>query len=515
MALVSAQLKLERPTEIALRDNRVELTWAQVDDSVNGIAAGLAAMVRRPKRRVAALAHNAVEVLLLHVGAIHAGVAVVSIGYHLTADEVHYIIEDSESEALFVGPETAEVGRTAAQRAGVATVVGWRCPSSIDVTAWAAWVTGCAPTEPSPSTPTRPTVLYTSGTTGRPKAVEAPPVQYSGGTVAEYLDNLKNFRFFMRQHTHLVCGPLYHTGPAVAARVLAVGRPVVVLDRFDPEQVLAAIDSHRVESTLMVPTHFSRLLALPEAVRAKYDVSSLQLVVHTGAACPPRVKRAMIEWFGPVLVETYGGTEVGSVCKIDSTEWLARPGSVGTVQPPFSRAMIVDHDEAELPPNRPGRLYFEDPTGRGLIYAGDPEKTAAAHLRPGVFTLGDIGYIDEEGYVFITDRHVDMIVSGGVNIYPAEVELALGAHPAVNDVAVIGVPDPDMGESVKALVVLAAGAEQFDPTDLVAYCRERLAAYKCPRTIDIVDTLGRSALGKLNKRMLRAPYWSTERTIGG
>jgi acyl-CoA synthetase (AMP-forming)/AMP-acid ligase II len=286
------------------------------------------------------------------------------------------------------------------------------------------------------------------------------------------------------------------------------------MHRFDAEKVLQTIERHRISSTLMVPTHFQRLLALPDDVRARYDVSSLQSVPHTGAACPAEVKRRMIDWFGPVLLEAYGGTESGTTNMITSEEWLAKPGSVGKTLAPFE-LLVIGEDGERLPPGQVGQLFFRDTTGRGIIYHNDPEKTAAAHREPGVFTLGEVGYVDSDGYVFITDRVSDMIVSGGVNIYPAEAEQVLIKHPDVADVAVIGAPNAEMGEEVKALVIPADPGRAPSAATLDAYCRERLAGFKCPRSYDFVADLGRNAMGKINKRTLRRAYWPTERTIGG
>ena len=278
--------------------------------------------------------------------------------------------------------------------------------------------------------------------------------------------------------------------------------------------VLRTIATYRTESTVMVPTHFARLLDLPQEVKDRYDVSSMQLITHTGASCPIEVKRAMIEWFGPVFVDAYGATEVGTTCTIASEEWLTHPGSVGRTIPPFT-ALVVDERGHEVAAGVEGRLFFSDATGRGVVYPTDPAKTAAAHIRPGVFTLGEIGCIDSDGYVYITDRVSDMIVSGGVNIYPAEAENVLIAHPKVGDVAVIGVPHSDMGEAVKALVVPSDPADPPSSSELIDLCRSKLAAFKCPRTVDIVATVGRNTMGKINKRALRAPYWQEGRTIGG
>jgi long-chain acyl-CoA synthetase len=246
-------------------------------------------------------------------------------------------------------------------------------------------------------------------------------------------------------------------------------------------------------------------------VRDRYDVSSMRLVTHTGASCPIDVKRKMIDWFGPVLQDAYGATEVGTTCTISSAEWLEHPGSVGRAVPPF-RAIVVGEDGEEVPPGTEGRLYFEDATGRGIVYPDDPEKTARAHLRPGVFTLGEIGYVTDDGFVYITDRFSDMIVSGGVNIYPAEAEQVLIGHSQVADVAVIGVPSVAMGEEVKALVVATEVDAPPSADELIAWCRERLAGYKCPRSIDFVTTVGRTAMGKVNKRDLRRPFWEAAAT---
>ena len=256
----------------------------------------------------------------------------------------------------------------------------------------------------------------------------------------------------------------------------------------------------------MVPTHFVRLLALADDVKARYDVSSLRLVSHTGSACPVEVKRAMIDWWGPVFVESYGASETGTTCQITSEEWLAHPGSVGRPIAPFE-AMVLDDDDQPVAAGVEGRLFFRDTTGRGIVYHNDPEKSAAAHIAPGVFTLGEIGFLDGDGFVYITDRFSDMVVSGGVNLYPAEAEQVLVTHPAVADVACIGVPHAEMGEELKALVVAVDGLPAPTESELLAYCRERLTHYKCPRSIELVADVGRTAMGKVNKRQLRAPYW--------
>ncbi len=506
MVLVASRLAHERPDEVALRDDRVALGWAEVNDSLNRVANGMRGLELGSERRVAVFAENSAETLLTHLGGLFAAVSTVPANFHLTADEIAYILEDSGARVLFVGPETVVVGRRAAELAGVPVVVGWRCAPQPGLVLWEDWLERSDPDEPPTEVEPRPNLMFTSGTTGQPKGVELPPTMFAGGkNIGEHLAALAQ-NAFAAFGTHLVIGPMYHTGPLSGVRLLAVGVPVVVLGRFDAEAVLRAIETYGAETSVMVPTHFVRLLALPEQVRTQYDVSSMKLVGHTGAVCPIDVKYKMIDWWGPIFFDSYGATEVGTTCMIMSDEWLQHPGSVGRAIPPFT-AIVVDDGGNELPPNSEGRIYFVDSTGRGVIYPKDPQKTAEAHLRPGVFTLGEIGYIDDEGYVFITDRFSDMIVSGGANIYPAEAEQILAGHPKVSDVAVIGVPHPDMGEEVKALVVPVDVADPPDADELIALCRRELAGYKCPRSVDIVDTVGRTAMGKVNKRELRAPYW--------
>jgi long-chain acyl-CoA synthetase len=295
-------------------------------------------------------------------------------------------------------------------------------------------------------------------------------------------------------------------------RHLLAGQPVIILGKFDAEEVLRLIETYRVTSSVMVPTHMRRLLALAPQIRERYDVSSMRMVSQTGSACPADTKLAMITWFGPILVESYGGSETGTLCRIDSREWLAHRGSVGRPRPPYEAVVLTETGEP-LPPGEVGVLGFRAPEGRGPRYHADPQKTKSAYLAPGVFTLGDVGYVDEDGYVFITDRMADMVVSGGVNLYPAESEKVLVTHPAVSEVAVIGVPHPDLGESLLALIV--PSGDPPDPAELETYGRERLAPYKVPRAYEFRDELLYNAMGKPDKKAMRAPYWSSERTIAG
>ncbi|WP_137724474.1 AMP-binding protein [Prescottella subtropica] len=514
MAIVHRERALDAPGEVALRDSRVALSWTDVGDAVNRVANALRATDVGPDRRVAVFARNAAETVLAHAGIIHAGCSPVPASFHLTAPELAYLLEDSRARVLLVGPENAAVGAEAARLAGVSLVVGWRGGRD-DVTGWDAWLAGASADDPPGGAAAQPFLSYTSGTTGTPKGVHAlagSPVP--GTSVEQYVRSMQELPL-AHGGGHLVVGPLHHTGPLAGVRLIACGRPVTVLEKFDAETVLATIERHRISTTLMVPTHFRRLLALPEAARSRYDVGSLEWVTHTGAACPPDVKRAMIDWFGPILYDSYGGSESGPLCGITSAEWLDRPGSVGRVRPPYVRAVAVDASGTELPPGAEGRLAFEERDGRCVAYLGAAQKTSDALIRPGLFTLGDVGYVDDDGFVFITDRETDLIISGGVNIYPAEIEHVLAAHPHVVDVAVIGVPDTDMGESVHALVVPADPGALPDAGELIAHCRTVLAGYKVPRTVEFRESLGRSTMGKISKRLLRGPYWETPRSRPG
>jgi len=503
----ASRFAVERPDEMALRDERQALRWSEVDDAINRVANALREADLGPDRRIAVFAENAAEIVLVHLGGLIGGASVVPVSFHLTPDEVAYVLEDSGTRMLFVGPETAARGLTAAAGGDVHTVVGWA--DEPGVLPWSEWLGSQSADEPPTDLRPLPNLLYTSGTTGRPKGTELPPTMFSGsGSVREHLATLAH-NPMQDLGAHLVVGPMYHTGPLTGVRLLVSGIPIAIQGRFDAEKTLRAIHEYGIGSTVMVPTHFVRLLALPDSVKAQYDVSSMKQVSHSGAKCPDEVKRAMIEWWGPIFVEIYGASEVGGTCVINSQEWLEHPGSVGKSMPPFE-VVVLDEDGNELAAGEEGRLYFRDSTGRGVVYHNDPEKSAAAHVAPGVFTLGEIGRVDEEGYVYITDRFSDMIVSGGVNIYPAESEHVLIDHPAVLDVACIGVPHPEMGEELKALAVPSEGIQPPDPQEVIDWCRSRLSHYKCPVTLEWVADIGRTGMGKVNKRKLREPYWRTE-----
>jgi long-chain acyl-CoA synthetase len=503
------------PAGFALVDADREMTWAEVDDSLNRCAnrilsAGADGELGE-SRRIAVFADNAAETALAHLGALLGGASSVPVNFHLNADEAAYILDDSESRIVFVGPGTVERGLTAAKQAGIDLVVGWECDGIEGVTPWAEWLATGSPDDPPESVVPLPNLLYTSGTTGRPKGTQLPPTMFAGGVnMAEHLERLAagGFSGF---GTHLVVGPMYHTGPLSGMRLLCAGIPSVILAKFDAEETLRVIDRYKCESTVMVPTHFVRMLALSTEIRDRYDVSSMQMIAHTGAKCPIDVKASMIEWFGPVFRDSYGASEVGTVCSIGSEEWMEHRGSVGRAVPPFT-ALVLDDAMGEMPANAEGQLYFRDATGRGIVYPNDAEKTAVSNPEPGLFTLGEVGYIDDDGYVFITDRSSDMVVSGGVNIYPAEAEQLLIDHPDVADVGCIGIPHAEMGESLVGLVIATDPLSPPDPVELSEWLRERLSRFKCPREFHVVDDLGRNTMGKINKRKLRDAWLAGELT---
>jgi long-chain acyl-CoA synthetase len=346
-------------------------------------------------------------------------------------------------------------------------------------------------------------LVYTSGTTGRPKGIWREMLDAAPDQMADAMKSFAHaFRFTPLKGAHLVSAGMFHGGcQGFYLAALHVGQPLAIMGAFDAEETLRLIQDHRITTGYMVPTQFTRLLRLPPDVKAGYDVSSLESVVHSAAPCPPELKKRMLAWWGPVIWETYGGTE-GAATIAKPHHWLARPGTVG--RPIRGMTIrILDEDGSELPPGQVGAVYL-DGGGRAFSYHRDPEQTAEV-FRGTAFTLGDAGYLDEDGFLFIVDRIKDMIITGGVNVYPAEVEAALAVHPAVLDSAVVGAPDPEWGEQVRAFVQLVPGRVPSDELadELVAYCKARLASHKCPRRVEFRAELPRTETGKLHKRLLR------------
>ena len=437
-----------------------------------------------------------------------AGLYIVPISTQLTAEEAAYILNDSASRMLVtnaaIGAAPALLDGALPERAGTVLSYG----AGFDgIGRWEETVAQF-PDTPIADEQAGFHMVYSSGTTGRPKGVH---LALSGGPATEphqLAERLEQQYHLGPESVMLSPAPLYHTAPlAYSTMAQRLGATVVILRKFDPEAALAAIERHRVTFTQMVPTMFIRLLRLPDEVRGRYDLSSLRTVVHAAAPCPVEIKRQMIDWLGPIIYEYYGGSEGAGSTFITPQEWLEKPGSVGRAA--WGVIHICGEDGRELPAGGPGTVYFSG--GWDFRYLNDPDKTRDSRhpVHPEWSTIGDVGYLDPDGYLFLTDRKSFMIISGGVNIYPQEAENLLATHPGVADVAVIGVPSAEMGEEVKAVVQpidWADATPAFGET-LVAWCRERLSPIKCPRSVDFEKQLPRHETGKLYKRLIRDRYW--------
>lgn len=456
---------------------------------------------------IAVLARNSREFLGAYRGAAWSGRYCTAMSWRWTPDDVDYVTGNCEAQALFVDAAFPDLAAAAAPHVPEharfsigGPLPGFRPWSDVEGT----------PDEPLTPPLAGASMLYTSGTTGRPKGVKrplpgTPPPNVMGAGGARMLTTFLDDPALASEAPHLVTCPLYHSGPlAYCDGALVLGADVVIMDRFDPEGFLALVEEHRVSSTFLVPSLFVRLLRLPEEVRNRYDLSSLRLVCHGSAPVSIDVKRRMIDWFGPVLYEFYGGTEGGGL-GIDSRTWLERPGSVGKSFNPGVEVLVLDDDGNRLGPGVEGTVYFRDTTQAPFAYKDDPEKTASA-WRDGAFTLGDIGELDADGFLYLRDRRSDVIISGGVNIYPAQIESVLLQHEAVADCCVVGVPDEEWGERVHAVVQPVPGAS-IDPAGIIAHCRAHLGGYQVPRSAELVDDLPRTETGKLARRLIRDRFW--------
>jgi acyl-CoA synthetase (AMP-forming)/AMP-acid ligase II len=476
------------------------VTYRELVERANRFAQLLRRRGVGPGEHVAVLTGNRPEWYDAVWGAMSAGLFVTPVNRHLTAAEAGYIVADCGARVLVADAElvdTVAAMREHLDGVDVRLAVGGDLDGFERADAAAAGL----PAEPVADASEGAWMLYSSGTTGQPKGIKPARIGGPLGATTPFSALLRGLYGFDADTVYLSPAPLYHAAPAGwTTMTQRLGGTAVVMERFEPEAFLALVERHRVTHTQVVPTHLIRLLKLPDEVRGRYDLSSLRMVVHAAAPCPVEVKRAAIEWLGPIVHEFYSGSEGSGFCAIGPEEWLAHPGSVGRSL--LGTVHILGEDGSELGPGEEGEVWFESATR--FEYHRDPAKTATAWNDRGWSTLGDVGRVDEEGYLFLTDRRSNMIISGGVNIYPREAEDVLVGHPAVDDVAVVGVPDPDMGERVAAFVQLAPGVEVTDALagELAAWCRDRLTHFKCPREVRFVDELPRLPTGKLLKRLL-------------
>ena len=480
---------------IAVYDPLGTRTFSEINDAANRIVRLLRAHGLQAGDSVALMSSNRAEFVEVLSAALRGGFRITPVNWHLTTDEVAYIINDCEAKALFA--ETRFPAALAAQAPNVALKVsiGEDAPGFLPYVQTLAGQDGSDIDDPEMGG----AMLYTSGTTGRPKGV----YRRTNTTVLAPGPGAP-------EDVQMCAGPAYHAAPLAfdVRSALAQGNPLVFLDRWDSEGVLAAIERYRVTRCHLVPIMFQRLLALPDEVKARYDISSLRYVIHGAAPCPPEVKKAMIDWLGPILHEYYAGSEGGAGFLIDSLEWLAKPGTVGRLPAPGAVKLYDDEGVEITARNKPGTIYFQVSPIAPFEYFKDPAKTAGAH-RGDYFTLGDVGYLDDDDYLFLTGRTAECIISGGVNIYPQEIDNEIIKHPAVEDSCAIGVPNAEWGEEVKVVVTLHPGHEASDAlsADILAFAKARLAAYKAPRSLAFVPDLPRSPAGKIQRGKVRAPYW--------
>ncbi|HVF73613.1 MAG TPA: AMP-binding protein [Acidimicrobiales bacterium] len=481
------------------------VTYRQLDEGANRLAQVLWDRGLRPGDSICiCMENNATFIETLWAGH-RSGLYYTAASSRLTPNELAYIVGDCGAKALLTSYEKRELAASVLPEVDVDTrlMVG----GTVDGFESYEDVVGTASSDPLAEQPEGRDMLYSSGTTGRPKGVKTPlPGRPVGGPTAVTLLGMGLYGF-EADMTYLSPAPLYHAAPLrFTMAVTQAGGTAIVMEHFDPVEFLELVERHRVTHVQVVPTMFVRLLKLPEEVRSRYDVSSLRYVIHAAAPCPAPVKEQMIDWFGPVIYEYYAATEGNGFVACNSEEWVAHRGTVG--KPLIGIVHIADDEGNELPPGQSGTVWFEGATD--FEYHNDPEKTRQSRNEQGWSTVGDVGYVDDDGYLYLTDRKAYMIITGGVNVYPQEAENVLVTHPKVMDAAVFGVPNEDFGEEVKAVVqpVDMADAGPELERELIAYCRSQLADVKCPRSIDFEAELPRHPTGKLYKRLLKDRYWA-------
>jgi acyl-CoA synthetase (AMP-forming)/AMP-acid ligase II len=485
------------------------VTYGELHAQVNRLSHALRGLGLKSRDTVATVLGNRSEFLTVLLAAMQTGLYLVPVSRHLTAPEIGYVLSDSGARVVVTEPELASAVVAAADEAGIP---GEARISVEPAEGFRELAKLSGSIEPPRDRMMGSLMLYTSGTTGRPKGVQRPILDMSPEVLFSVMRKglAAHLGLEAGDGVHLAVGPLYHSAPcAHAMMALNLGHAVVVSRRFEPEGTLELIQRYGVTNTFMVPTMFHRMLGLPEAVRARYDLSTLTMVFHSAAPIPVETKQRMMDWWGPVLYEYYGSTECGAIVIATPHDWLAHPGTVGRAVDGVE-IKIFDEEGTELPPGQPGMIYARGYTG--FEYHGDPAKTASA-MRGEYYTPGDIGHLDEDGWLYMSDRRTDLIISGGVNIYPAEIEAVLLQHPAVADVAVIGVPDPEWGQQVIALVEPVGDSGDRLAADLRAHCEPRLARLKHPRHIEFRASLPRTPSGKLSRHRLRESYLSTRTPV--
>jgi long-chain acyl-CoA synthetase len=503
------------PAGLALVDpDGTEVAAGRLFARSNALVHGLRALGLQTGDTIATFLPNGIPMVEAYLAAMQAGWYLVPINHHLTGPEIAYILGDSEARVFIADGRYANAASTAVKEASFPADRAYAVGSVDGFRGYEELFDGQPETLPEDRA-AGAVMNYTAGTTGRPKGVRRPVPPLDPDTVSEMFASFQALFGIMpaQDNVHLVVSPLYHTAVLTfASAAMHLGHTIVLMDKWTPEGTLDRIERHRVTTSHMVPTQFHRLLALPQEVRSKTDVSSLRVMIHSAAPCPVDVKQRMLEWWGPVVYEYYAATEGGGTLATPE-EWLKKPGTVGKPWP-MSEIRILDDDGQPVAAGEPGTVWIRM-GDYSFEYHKDKEKTASS-WKDGFFTVGDMGYLDEDGYLFLHDRKADMIISGGVNIYPAEVESAFLTNPKVGDVAVFGIPNDDWGEEVKAVVQPAEGIEPGPELaeELTTFLTERVAKYKVPRSIDFVEELPRDPNGKLYKRKLRDPYWEgRERAI--
>ena len=493
----------EYPERLAIASPHGDRSYAFLNERVNQLVRALRARGLVAGDSVALLCSNRPEFVVAFLATLRSGLRLTPINTELRTREIRYIIEDCEAKALLADGRFAKAAADAVREVRDLSV---RIGIADPIHGFERWddVLEVESSDDIDDPQLGSQMPYTSGTTGRPKGVHRPP----GGALHQpgLAAAIRTLEYDPATDAHLCTGPLHHAAPLIfsLASPLGLGVPVVLMDRWDAEHALRLISSYRITHTHMVPVMFRRLLELPEDVRSGWDVSSLRVVLHGAAPCPPGVKQGVIEWLGPIVYEYYAATE-GWGCFADSSEWLERPGTVG--RPGADAVEVRDLEGKSLPPGREGVIYLRVPNGGRFEYYRDDAKTRAAYSEP-FFTLGDIGLLDAEGYLYLRDRSADVINSGGVNVYPAEVDAVLVAHAAVADAATVGAPDDEWGESVVSVVVAADGCVADDElaAELSRWCESELASFKCPRRITFADALPRHENGKIYRRVLRDQF---------